>query len=223
MTRNVVAAMLMLGLAPLAGVAQAEKSRQWDFEVFLEDRPIGEQTFAVSSEGEALRVDIQARFDVDFLFFNAYDYHHRNTEYWQGDCLQSLDAETDDNGTPHRLAGRREGDRFVLRVNGEATTLPGCVMTFAYWNPAILEQSRLLNTQDGRFMPIQVAALGEETLAVAGTPVAAERFRLEAEDLRIDLWYAREDRRWLKLSSLIDNNRLVFQLRHHDGQVALLP
>jgi len=96
-------------------------------------------------------------------------------------------------------------------------------MTFAYWNPAILEQSRLLNTQDGRFMPIQVAALGEETLAVAGTPVAAERFRLEAEDLRIDLWYAREDRRWLKLSSLIDNNRLVFQLRHHDGQVALLP
>lgn len=218
--RGLCSVLMLLGL----GSALAQAGQQhWVFEVFLDDRAIGEQRFTVLPEADSLRVDIEARFDVDFLFFNAYDYQHRNTERWRGDCLDTLESETDDNGTRYRLRGSRRDDGFHLEVNGEPTLLPACVMSFAYWNPAILDQSALLNTQDGRLMPVRVATLGEETIGVNDEPVAAERFRLEAEDLTIDLWYAREDRRWLKLESLVEGNRLRFHLREHDGRVAALP
>jgi hypothetical protein len=35
-------------------------------------------------------------------------------------------------------------------------------MTFAYWNPDLLGQSRLLNVQTGEYLDVQVRALGEE-------------------------------------------------------------
>lgn len=220
-TDGMRAIMAAVGLL-LATMAQASEEDSWLFEVFLDDRPIGQQRFVVQDSGDGRRVAIEARFDVDFLFFDAYDYAHRNTEYWQDGCLQSLDAETDDNGTQYRLRGERGENGFKLRVNGQVSVLPGCVMTFAYWNPAILKASRLLNTQDGRYMPVSVASLGTETLAVADSTMAATRYRLEAEGLSIDLWYAEADGRWLKLESLVDNNRLVFKPRIHGDQMAAL-
>lgn len=205
-----------------APLASASSTGDWAFQVFLDDRPIGEQHFQVDRQGDTWRANIEARFDVDFLFFNAYDYAHQNTEVWQDGCLQSLDAQTDDNGTAYRLEGQRQGEQFRLSINGEETLLPGCVMSFAYWNPDILQQSRLLNTQDGRYMPVTITQVGQETVEVLGQSVAAVHYRLDAEELHIDLWYAQDDGRWLKLESLVEDNRLVFQPQAGGGQVAEL-
>jgi len=49
----------------------------------------------------------------------------------------------------------------VTGTRGQAN-LPACVMTFAYWNPDLLGQSRLLNVQTGEYMDVQVRVLGEE-------------------------------------------------------------
>lgn len=205
-----------MGLAPLAS---ASNTGDWIFQVFLDERPIGEQHFRVDRQGEGWRAEIAARFGVDFLFFNVYNYRHENTEVWQDGCLQSLDAETDDNGTRYRLEGERQGDQFRLMINGEETLLPACVMSFAYWNPDILQQSRLLNTQDGRYMPVTITRVGEESIEVLEQSVAAVQYRLDAEELHIDLWYAQDDGRWLKLESLVKNSRLVFQPRKDGVQV----
>lgn len=209
-----------MGLAPLAS---ASSTGDWTFQVFLDERPIGEQHFRVDRQGEGWRAEIDALFDVDFLFFNAYDYRHENTEVWQDGCLQSLDAETDDNGTSYRLEGERQGDQFRLMINGEETLLPACVMSFAYWNPDILQQSHLLNTQDGRYMPVTITRVGEGAIEVLEQSVAAVQYRLDAEELHIDLWYAQDDGRWLKLESLVEDNRLVFKPRNNGVQVAGLP
>jgi hypothetical protein len=50
--------------------------------------------------------------------------------------------------------------------------LEGCVMSFAYWNPAIRTQAKLLNAQSGKLEAVQVSRAGSGTVEVRGQPVA---------------------------------------------------
>jgi hypothetical protein len=79
-------------------------------------------------------------------------------------------------------------------------------MSFAYWNPKMLEQPRLLNTQTGELTDVRVEPLGEEKLTVRGAPLRARRYALTAEDLRIDLWYTAQAE-WVQLESRVSGGR----------------
>ena len=94
----------------------------------------------------------------------------------------------------------------VAGPSGDAR-LPGCVMSFAYWDPRILRATRLLNSQTGELLPVSVAEQGTERVNVAGRTVAATRHRLSAPDLQIDLWYA--DGRWVALEAPTPGGRTL--------------
>ena len=180
------AALLVL----LALAAPAAWGKSWDFRVLLDGRPIGTHRFALSPapDGEVLRSE--ASFRVDFLMFTAYRYEHVATERWRDGCLESLVSRTDDNGEPYAVDWRARG---------------ACTLSFAYWNPRILEASALLNAQTGELEPVRVTRLAEER--IAGVP--ARRYRLEGRRLAIDLWYAGE--RWVALETTAGGRRLRYE------------
>lgn len=192
-----VALLLVLGGALNA---RASTPREWRFDVFLGDRPIGTQVFEVTEEGARERVRTQASFDVNILFVNAYSYRHRNEEVWERGCLASIDSTTDDNGKPYRLKGASASNGFAVETQASRATLPACVRTFAYWNPEYLNAHRLLNAQTGEYEDVTLRALGDETLQVRGERRSARRYALEGSTLRIDLWYS-PDNDWLALES----------------------
>jgi hypothetical protein len=70
----------------------------------------------------------------------------------------------------------------------------------SYWNPAFLEQDRLLNSQNGEFVDIEVGAPERVDLEVRGTVLPALRYRIEGEDLGIELYYS-ESQEWLALEA----------------------
>lgn len=187
--------------------AAATESREWDFTVYLDDAKIGHHRFRLSERGDETGLESEARFDVKLLFLNLYAYEHEASESWRGDCLQSLEAETDDNGTEHRVHGARAADAFVVENGKERRVLPGCVMTFAYWNPRFRAQKRLLNPQTGDYLDVRIESAGRDEIAVRGKKVAAERYVLRADKLEIVLWYSPEDDRWLALDSTAGGGR----------------
>ena len=63
-------------------------------------------------------------------------------------------------------------------------------MSFAYWNPKFLEQSFLLNTQDGEFLEVDISTPVFEELEVLGVSRPSYRYRLAAGALNLDLWYS---------------------------------
>jgi hypothetical protein len=197
-------ALLMAGVTLAASAAVPDSTREWRFDVSLDGRPIGEHTFVLREGGDALELTSEARFRVRILFVDAYRYEHHAREWWRGDCLEKLDARTDANGKETVVAGARTRGEFLLKGD-EPTTLDGCVQTFAYWNPHILEARRLLNPQTGEYVPVKALLMGRET--IAGQP--AERYRLIGEGptpLQIDLWYS-PTRDWLALESLTPEGR----------------
>jgi hypothetical protein len=180
--------------------ARASTPREWRFDVFLGDKPIGTQVFQVTGEGARQRVRTEARFDVNILFVNAYSYRHRNEEVWERGCLASIESTTDDNGKPYRLRGTSGSNGFAIETRANRATLPECVRTFAYWNPDYLKAQRLLNAQTGEYEDVTLRPLGEETLEVRGEKRSAHRYALEGPRLRIDLWYSPEND-WLALET----------------------
>ena len=189
-----------------AGSASLSPDQEWNFRVFLDDQEIGYHNFELTSEGGRQRVITEAEFRVKFLFFTAYRYEHVNEETWEGDCLKQIESQTDDNGRRFAVKGLRRHDRFALNASDASVGLPDCIKTFAYWNPAILEASKLLNSQTGELLPVSVDVVAEEVLEVRGEQTPATRYRLEADNLELDIWYS-DDLEWLALESTVKNGR----------------
>ena len=76
----------------------AIQEKSYDFKVFLGDKEIGFHKFMVTPHKDQTYVNSEANFDVKFLFISAYTYLHQNSEVWKGNCLQAINATTDDNG-----------------------------------------------------------------------------------------------------------------------------
>lgn len=196
-----------LGAAWMASAgAHAAATQAWDFRVFLDEAPIGHHRFAVRESGHARDVTSEARFAVKVLGFTAYRYAHDAAEHWRGGCLTSLRARTDDNGERTEVHASRGAERLTVSGPRAREPLPGCVLTFAYWDPAILAQTRLLNPQTGEHESVSVTRLGEETISVRGVPVQTLRYRITGPRHPVDLWYSPQ-RAWLQLESTVEGGR----------------
>ena len=203
------ALLAMLLLFTTLSTAAAEDSAEWRFEVRLDDKPIGFHTFTLRSDGARQVLETEASFDVKVLFVTAFRYRHENTEVWRDGCLASVDATTDSNGRKLEVSGRRVGDSFALERSDGRDSLDGCVRSFAYWNPAILDADRLLNTQTGEYEEVDVTARAADRVDVSGNPVDAERYTLAARGGDITLWYAESDGRWLGLEAPAKGGRRI--------------
>lgn len=190
-----------------ASITQASQEQAWHFRVFLDDKPIGTHRFRLVDEGQRQVLQSEADFDVRLWFIEAYNYLHRNREVWQGGCLAEIDAQTDDNGRQQTVSGSRaeDGFRLLSSTQGERT-LPPCVMTFAYWDPAFLDQGRLLNPQTGEYVAVTVEKIGTSRVPYQGQEVAAAGYRLTAGEVAIDVWYSSQ-RQWLALESITEGGR----------------
>jgi hypothetical protein len=194
------------GAPPNALIAQTLK-----FKVSLGDKEIGTQSFRLDRQGDRLTVAIEADLDVRYVAVSFYEYKHRNTEVWQGNCLESMRASTDDNGAKFVVDGARVEGGFKVSATSNQAVLPACVMSFAYWNTGFLSQQRLLNSQTGVFEEVQIRKLGKERIMVRKQPVEAIHYKLQGNKIDIDLWYS-EDDRWLRLESEVNDNRLIYDL-----------
>lgn len=186
--------------------ALGSDSREWRFRVLLDDAEIGYHTFRMSEDAGQQVVDSEASFRVRVLFIPAYRYDHVNRERWREDCLVGINAETSVNGDSLTVRGLHREDGFVLYHEDGDRELDSCVMTFAYWNPAFLQQARLLNSQTGDYMSVDIQPVGKELINIRGRDVTATRYSLSADTLSMDLWYS-VDRQWLGLESVTSGGR----------------
>ncbi len=201
----------------MATVASANTPAERDllFRVLLDDTPIGEHRFSVRGPAGQRKVVIDASFAVKLLGITVYRYRHQAVEQWQGDCLAALESSTDDDGQRERVLAESAGDVLTVTATGNppATQPPGCVMSFAYWNPAMRTQTRLLNAQTGRVEPVQIRQVESGAVEVRGAPVPATRWRISGPASPVDVWYTASGE-WVGLDSTVrGGRRLSYRLK----------
>lgn len=209
MSKNFRLGLLLLALSATPALAD----RTWDFRVFLDAKPIGTHRFDLVERDGERQLTSQARMTVKLLFVTAYDYDHHDVEHWNGDCLRALSSTTDDNGKKHRLEVTRRDGATLVQTLENTQRLGECVLTFAYWNPAMLRQTRLLNSQNGEYIDVKITEAGPDSIVVRGVRTPTRRFELRSRKLSIDLWYSDRDE-WLALQSTTERGQqLIYQLQ----------
>lgn len=205
---------LLLPLLLIAGAGPVQaQPQQWSFRVFLDDKPIGTHVFTLREQDTVRELRSEASFTVTFLGLRLYRYEHLAVERWSGDCLLSLEARTNDDGVRKTVQARLEGTSLTVEANGRQAQLPGCLKTFAYWNPAILAADRLLNAQTGRLEQVSIQAQGPDQIMNAkGQASQANRYRILGPEQPITLWYDTANS-WVGLESKVGGGRrLTYRL-----------
>ncbi|MGB7816352.1 MAG: DUF6134 family protein [Methylotenera sp.] len=179
-------------------------AKEWNFDVYLDKTKIGQHTFKLNEASELIS---QAKFNVKVLFINAYKYNHSAAEIWQGSCLKSLESSTLENDVATNVKGEYSHGQFVVDDGKVKQVLPDCPMTFAYWNQKILEQTKLLNPQNGEWLDTKIKKLGNEILDVKDKKIETTRYKLDASmqgkpKLNIDFWYDADSHEWVGLKSI---------------------
>lgn len=193
--------LVLFGLL-FSGTAFSDGS--WPFKVYLDDQAVGEHRFSTQTSQDSLQLLSEAHFDVRILAIPVYRYTHRSEERWQSNCLEQIHATTDDNGTSQEVIGEKHANDFAISVAGKSQTLPSCIMTFAYWNPEMLRQSKLLNPQTGEWVPVRIQHIGKDSIQVAEKDQLADHYHLSAPKFEIDLWYDPAGQ-WIGLDSKLES------------------
>ena len=193
--------------APAAASTPSE--RRLEFDVYLDDARIGNHLFDLADEGGKQVVRSQADFEVKLLFFTAFSYEHRNREVWRDGCLQAIDSRTDSNGERYAVNGASTPTGFEVRTVSGEERLEACVGTFAYWDRALLERPRLLNSQTGEHVTVTLRALDGTRLEIDGVQLPVERYALSGEDIEITLYYASGTGQWVALDSRLEGGRTL--------------
>ena len=210
MHRNRFCAIALVCALASSSLGSVPAARRLSFDVFLDERPIGYQHFALVPTRNGLRVEIQAAFEVRVLRFIAFEYAHDNVEQWRGGCLHSIQARTNSNGKPYRVTGRAVSEGFLVSSNSGKQRLMECVGTFSYWDKSqLLRRAKLLNSQTGEYVSVVVRRLGGGNLKLGKRDVPVERYALIGKDLDITLAYAVGSGEWVALDSLLSSGRTL--------------
>tara|TARA_B100000787_G_scaffold152867_1_gene126782 strand:- start:42 stop:662 length:621 start_codon:yes stop_codon:yes gene_type:complete len=164
-------------------------AKEWDFDVILNDEIIGKHSFKqVGKESHSL-----AKFKFNFMFM-SFSYEHDSKEAWNEDCLKSIVSKTNDDGEVFNVDGGKSNGKLKVSLNGKEKSLPECIMTFAYWNPKILDQKKLMNSQDAEWLDVVIKNTGIEAKNVRGQEITTHHYIIQAnkdgdEVFIIDVWY----------------------------------
>ncbi len=197
-----------IGLSLLSQIAIA---KDWTFDVYLDKSKMGQHTFSLNDANQLTSI---AKFNVKVLFINAYKYDHKAVEKWQGNCLSGLTAHSVENKETTDVTGKLVDNNFVVENGKTLQKLPACSMTFAYWNPKILEQTKLLNPQNAEWLESKITIIGVETIDVKGKKTETTHYKLDGSldgkpKLKIDLWYTTESNDWVALKSMTPEGYIV--------------
>ena len=176
------------------------------FNVYRNDENIGYHKVAIHRDKENIIAYIEINFKVKFLGFTLYDYFHINSEQWNNNKLQLLDASTDKNGEISKCESNQKSNILIPT---------------SYWNHILVEGESnkiVLNTQDCTFINLNIKNLGQEK--IYDSKLTATRYKLTGKEssgeyLDIDIWYD-ENLRWVKMKFLKNDSVINYILEGFD-------
>ena len=202
--------------AETAGEASAFQWTPYDgaeisFDVLRKGKPFGKHIVRFDKKDAG---DLTATTDVDLKVkigpFTAFQYRLDSTEIWRDGRLVSLQGRTNDDGD--KSAVTAAFDAGALKVDGTAFqgTVDAPIIPSSHWNINQVRSDRMLSTEDGEILEMNIVPKGREQLQIGGETISANRYLLDS-DIDIDLWYD-DLGRWVKLTFQARGQEIEYRL-----------
>ena len=174
------------GAQPPAAAQPATETLQ--YAIMRNGEQIGTHKVELRRTGKETAVNVATNVEVKVLFITAYRFQYTGTERWVNGRLVALNSETDDNGTQHKLTAALKGPGLEVEADGKAAQVDKNIIPGSLWNPELVRQSVMLDTQTGQVMPISVVDGGSEQVTVETGPAPAHRYTIKGKFSQ-DVWY----------------------------------
>jgi len=170
-----------------------------DFTVLRKGKPFGRHmlTFDRDESGElTVTTDVDLRVKIGPI--TAFRYRLDSVEKWVNGQLVGLNGTSNSDGRKGRVSAVQENGELAVESTKFDGILPLTTIPSSHWNRMQVYQDRMLSTETGEVLEIDVETIGDDVVMVAGEPVNATHYRLKS-DLTVDLWYDAQSR-WVKLA-----------------------
>jgi hypothetical protein len=166
----------VLALAFVSDDAQASAGNT-DFQILMNGRAIGNHKINVTEAGgiTTARISINMAGRVGPIGFT---YAHRCTEKWRGDQLIDIECTDRENRNTKTLSGNLVGGNLEIKGSGFNGNLPADIMPTSWWRFSTVNQSRVMNSRDGKLTNISARRIGTEMVETATGPILATHYRI---------------------------------------------
>lgn len=195
-----MAAAILVALAFGANAAPGASSETLRFAIMRNGDQIGTHTVEINRGPKETSVSMSTDLAVKVMFVTAYHLQYTTSEKWVGGKLIALNAESDDNGTKHKVVATLKPNGLEVDADGKTSTVDKNIIPGTLWNPEVVKRSQVLDPKDGEIVPITVTEQGVEDLNIDGRTVKARHYTLKSK-FQQDVWYDEKGR--LVQSSLV--------------------
>ncbi len=208
-----LAAAVLLALLPLAATgAPMPPAGEYTYRIHHpEYGEIGTYTNRITQNGDTVNVDTTVRIAVKLAFVTVYRLEADRSEQWRDGRLVAFSSVTEKNGKISRVAGRAEGDRFVIEGPRGRTAAPAGVWPDNPWSPAIAQADAIMGTVSGKLYEPRITNSRQETVPVQGQPIPTQHYEIVTGEPN-DLWYDASGR-LVKFTTVEDGDVITLTLR----------
>jgi hypothetical protein len=180
-------AIVLVGTVIVSSPAAASTAGRTEFEILMNGKPIGRHSVTVSKSADVtnVRIAIDMSGKIGPIGFT---YRHRCEEAWRGTQLTSLNCTDKENRSSKSVAANLRGTDLVVDGTGYKGSAPASLLPSSWWRFSTINQTRLLDSRDGKLSRVNVNRVGEEVLQIGGTPVRANHYQVRGA-VNTDLWY----------------------------------
>ena len=186
-----IVAVVMLQSVGLATADQ--RTGEYTFTVLRDGDPIGHHRFAFACRGNRIEIREETEIEVSLAMIPIFSFEHAGRQIWEDGRAVRIDATTNDNGDKVDITVRSNGDGYIRTVNGRVDKFDDSMTVLAFWNKDTLRHNAFFSAVEDKTFAASFTFIGKETVAVAGTQLETEHYRMIGDEQR-DLWFDHADR-----------------------------
>tara|TARA_B100000029_G_C17423067_1_gene905040 strand:- start:323 stop:1006 length:684 start_codon:yes stop_codon:yes gene_type:complete len=199
---------LFLPFATNAHVQHYDNLKRIEFDIFRNNKHIGQHIFSFKKNGNQLEVESEINFIIKKFGVVLYKYHVKGTEYFENGKLVKFNSKTDQNGKKKYVNIKLEDEKLVIDGSSFKGKVPTNYLLGTWWNHSLVESEAQISAVSGRIIKQKVTFLGKENLIIGDKSYNTLHFNFSSVDkkltkdkkLNTDVWYDEDTLNWVKAS-----------------------
>jgi len=179
-----------------------------NFEIYRNNKYIGNHTFSFQREESNISVTSQIDFKIKKLGIVLYKYHAKGTEFYKDGKLIKFTSITNQNGKKKFVNLTLNNNLYKIKGSSYNGDAPIEYLLGTWWNHNIIKAKAQISAVSGRIIKQKVDFLGKETLKIKNKNYNTLHFKFQSSDAKLDkkkklntdIWYDENTLLWVKAS-----------------------
>jgi len=189
-----------------AHVEHYDDLKRIEFDIFRNNKHIGQHIFSFKKDGNQLQVESEINFQIKKFGVVLYKYHVKGTEYFENGKLIKFNSKTNQNGKEKYVNIKLEDKKLVIDGSSFKGKVSSDYLLGTWWDHSIVKAEAQISAVSGRIIKQKVTFLGNESLIIGNKTYNTLHFNFSSVDkkltkdkkLNTDVWYDKDTMNWVK-------------------------